>query len=139
MTVDPAAAQFHAAQELIGARAMAVDPATIQFHAADVFVLPSIHEPFGIVVLEAWAAGRPVIASRVGGIPDFLDDGKNGLLFESDDKESFIRAYGSLTAARAQEVTMAARNKVIQYTWQATTERLVDTYRAVISEYHGNE
>jgi glycosyltransferase involved in cell wall biosynthesis len=59
------------------------DPALVQaFHACDVFVLPSIHEPFGIVVLEAWSAGRPVIASRVGGLQALLRDEETGLFFD---------------------------------------------------------
>jgi len=112
------------------------DPLLVDaYHAADVFVLPSMHEPFGIVVLEAWAAGRPVIASRVGGIPDFVDDGVNGLLFDSDDTVSFVRACDSLTEERAQALAKAGMEKVRRYTWDAITERLVDTYRTVIEEY----
>ena len=48
------------------------------FHGADIFLLPSIHEPFGIVILEAWAAGLPVVATRVGGIPSFVSNGEDG-------------------------------------------------------------
>lgn len=108
---------------------------TDAYHAADVFVLPSAHEPFGIVVLEAWAAGRPVIASRVGGIPDFVDDGVNGLLFDPDDLDGFIRAYESLTMERAHALSKAARAKVEQYDWDIITKRLIDTYKTTIAEY----
>jgi len=52
------------------------------FHAANVFVLPSMHEPFGIVVLEAWSAGRAVIASRVGGLQALVRDGETGLFLD---------------------------------------------------------
>lgn len=52
------------------------------FHAADVFVLPSMHEPFGIVVLEAWSSGRPVIVSRVGGLQALVRDDETGLFFD---------------------------------------------------------
>lgn len=56
------------------------DPALLQaYHAADVFVLPSRHEPFGIVVLEAWSAGKAVIANHVGGLRALIRDGENGL------------------------------------------------------------
>ena len=55
------------------------NPELIQaFHACDVFVLPSMHEPFGIVVLEAWSSSKPVIASRVGGLQALVSDGDTG-------------------------------------------------------------
>lgn len=47
------------------------------YHAADIFCLPSIHEPFGMVILEAWASRCPVLASRIGGIPDFTEHRTN--------------------------------------------------------------
>ena len=59
------------------------NPELIQaFHACDVFVLPSMHEPFGIVVLEAWSSGKPVIASCVGGLQALVRDGETGFFFD---------------------------------------------------------
>ena len=59
------------------------NPELIQaFHACDVFVLPSMHEPFGIVVLEAWSSGKPVIASRVGGLQALVRDGETGFFID---------------------------------------------------------
>ncbi len=56
------------------------DPQLVEaYHACDVFVLPSRHEPFGIVVLEAWSAGRAVVANHVGGLRALIHDGENGL------------------------------------------------------------
>lgn len=49
------------------------------YHASDVVILPSIHEPFGIVVLEAWSAGKPVIVSNVGGLKSLVENGVTGL------------------------------------------------------------
>lgn len=59
------------------------DPQLVNaIHAADAFVLPSVHEPFGIVILEAWSAGKAVIASAVGGLKALIRDGETGLLFD---------------------------------------------------------
>lgn len=59
------------------------NPELIQaFHACDVFVLPSMHEPFGIVVLEAWSSGKPVIASHVGGLQALVRDGETGFFID---------------------------------------------------------
>lgn len=55
------------------------------FKGCEFFVLPSRHEPMGIVNLEAMAAGKAVIASRVGGVPELVEDGQNGLLVAPDD------------------------------------------------------
>lgn len=60
--------------------------------AADVFVLPSISEALGMVILEALATGVPVVASRVGGIPSILKNGYNGLLVEPRDVEGLAEA-----------------------------------------------
>lgn len=54
---------------------------TDAYQACDAFVLPSMHEPFGIVVLEAWSAGKPVIASHIGGLKHLITHEQNGLFF----------------------------------------------------------
>ena len=61
------------------------------YQAADVFCLPSLHEPFGIVVLEAWAASLPVVAARVGGIPSFTRDGEDVLHADPEQPASLAR------------------------------------------------
>lgn len=106
------------------------------YHAADLFCLPSIHEPFGIVVLEAWAAGLPVIASRVGGIPSFVDDGSDGILFDTDDADSFLTAFSAIIGdSRSKLIAENGRQKANrQYSWQQITKRLVDIYEEAIRE-----
>lgn len=104
------------------------------YHAADVFLLPSAHEPFGIVILEAWAAGLPVAASRVGGVPFFVVNGEDGLLFESDDVTGCVSAVRSLlkSPARAREIALAGQVKAREeYSWQRITDRLMEVYEEV--------
>jgi glycosyltransferase involved in cell wall biosynthesis len=67
------------------------------YHAADTFVLSSRHEPFGIVVLEAWCAGTAVIASRVGGLQKLIRDGETGFFFDPDSQDAAIQLAGHLT------------------------------------------
>lgn len=59
------------------------------FQSASVVLLPSVSETFGLVILEAWAAGTPVISSRTSGALDLIRDGDNSWLFNLDDPEEF--------------------------------------------------
>jgi glycosyltransferase involved in cell wall biosynthesis len=72
--------------------------------AADVVVLPSISEGFPFVLLEALAMGCPVVASRVNGVPELIEDHKTGLLVPSRDPQALAKAIlevlGDPTAAR---------------------------------------
>jgi glycosyltransferase involved in cell wall biosynthesis len=101
------------------------------YHAIDTFVLPSIHEPFGIVILEAWAAGKPVIAARVGGIPSFVEDGSNGLLYEPGSEQAFLKAFAGLMQSNDLQLKIANTGKqtaVTQYDWDVVTEMLLKIY-----------
>jgi glycosyltransferase involved in cell wall biosynthesis len=104
------------------------------FHASDVFLLPSVHEPFGVVVVEAWAAGLPVVASRVGGIPGFAEHGRDVLFFESGSADEAAAALLELLSDRARADELAARGRakaLNRYSWDRITDDLVDIYRDV--------
>ncbi len=64
--------------------------------ASDIFVLPSIKEAFGLVILEAMATKLPIIASDTGGIPEIIENGKNGTLVPPHDKEKLAKAIVKL-------------------------------------------
>ncbi len=74
-------------------------------HAIDVFVMPSIWEGFGLVLLEAMAAGRPIVASRVATIPEVVADGETGLLVPAGDPLALATALAEL----AEQPSEAAR------------------------------
>lgn len=107
------------------------------YHGADVFFLPSVHEPFGIVILEAWAAGLPVIATRVGGIPSFVADGQDALLFDVNDTAGLSRAVRLLkeqpetSCKLSTSGRLKARN---QYSWDAVTRSLERIYEEAVRE-----
>lgn len=74
--------------------------------AADVFVMPSLAEGWGLAALEAMACGRPVVASRVGGLPDFVRDGWNGFLVPPADPHAIANRVQDLLADSNRRRTM---------------------------------
>ena len=82
--------------------------------ASDVFLLPSAQESFGLAALEAMACGVPVVASRVGGLPEVIEHGVSGFLHALDDLDGMARSAARLLmdAALHQRITEAARRIV---------------------------
>lgn len=108
------------------------------YHTADCFVLPSLHEPFGMVVLEAWAAGIPTAASRRGGLPTIITHEENGLLFDPEadyvDSDSIGSAIKRLYTEKELREKMAQTGKtaaISSYSWDAIATKLIDIYRRV--------
>ena len=105
------------------------------YDAADIFFLPSMHEPFGIVILEAWGAGLPVVASRVGGIPSLVSEGTNGLLFEPGNEAEAARLLGSLLADEAKRTAFGAQGlstAANEYGWDRITAQLATIYEEIV-------
>jgi starch synthase len=109
-------------------------------HAA-LFVCPSVYEPLGIVNLEAMACGTPVAASAVGGIPEVVEDGVNGLLvpYDERDPEDFeaglAAAVNRLLADPAEAARMgeAGRERALgAFGWDTVARRTVEVYEAAL-------
>ena len=104
-------------------------------HAA-VFVCPSIYEPFGLINLEAMACGTPVVATRVGGIPEVVVDGETGWLVPPGDEAALARALRGALAdqARARRMGEAGRRRVeAHFSWDRIAERTLAVYRDAIA------
>lgn len=106
------------------------------YKAAELFVLPSLHEPFGIVVLEAWAAGLPVVAGRVGGIIDIATDHETALLTDPGSEEALVRGMAELAddAIFRQMLASKALEVVADYGWDRTAGRMREIYEIMIRE-----
>jgi starch synthase len=118
------------------------------YSGARVFVCPSIYEPFGIINLEAMATGCPVVASKVGGIPEAVADGETGLLvpfesrgapdFEPRDPDRFARdlaaAVNELTSSedRRRAFGEAGRRRVErEFAWGSIAGQTMELYRSL--------
>lgn len=112
--LEALAAELSVAGDIEFAGARTRDDVVGLLHDCTVFVLPSRSEPFGMVVIEALACGKPVLASAVGGIPEIIEDGRTGVLVEPDDPAALARALASLLAdpARAAELGRVGRADV---------------------------
>ncbi|MEU8689232.1 glycogen synthase [Streptomyces sp. NPDC048665] len=103
---------------------------------AAVFVCPSVYEPLGIVNLEAMACGTPVVASRVGGIPEVVADGATGLLVDVDDgfEAGLARALDTVLGdpAAARRMGEAGRVRAVgEFGWDAVARRTAALYEEI--------
>jgi glycosyltransferase involved in cell wall biosynthesis len=100
----------------------------------DVFVLPSLNEGMGRVLVEAMAAGRPVVASRVGGIPDLVRHGETGLLVTARDDEAIAASISMLLGnpARAERMGAAGRLRSLEFGVCAMVSKLDALYRSLL-------
>lgn len=100
-------------------------------HAMDCVVLPSIMEGFGFVLVEAMAVGKPVIASRVGGIPEIVEDGVTGILVDPRDSRSLAKQIVLLLQDPQRRLTMgrAGKRRVQEhFTRKRMNEQLCEVY-----------
>jgi glycosyltransferase involved in cell wall biosynthesis len=98
--------------------------------ACDVFVFPSLYEAFGVALLEAMACGAAVVASRVGGIPEIVEDGASGLLVPPADPAALADAIACLAERpdRRRALGRAARLRAEAFDIRETVRRLESLY-----------
>ncbi|MBD1854842.1 glycosyltransferase family 1 protein [Leptolyngbya boryana CZ1] len=107
------------------------------FASSDAFVFPSRTETLGLVLLEAMAAGCPVVAARSGGIPDIVEDGVNGYLFDPTDENGAIVATRSLLAQTEtrEMIRQNARHEAERWSWSSATKQLQNYYEGVLAKH----
>lgn len=109
------------------------------YASADIFVFPSALETFGLVVVEAMAAGLPVVASRVGGVRDVVEEGHTGYTFDVGDIDALVEGVRQIAVSRERIAQMgrAARAFAETQTWPAMMDEVIDLYHGLIEEKRG--
>jgi len=105
------------------------------YAASDIFVLPALYENFPFAILEAQSTGLPVISTKVGGIPEFLTNNKNGLLVEPGDPEQLAQGIMILLqdSELAEEFGRRGRRLVEEkFAWPLIASKVVDLYRKIL-------
>ncbi len=108
-----------------------------RYARADVFVAPSLFESFGLIYLEAMQHGAPVVGTAVGGVPDVMRDGVDGLLVPPGDAPALSAALDRLMGDEdlRRRLGQAAADSLITRTHLAMADRMVGEYRAAIAAH----
>jgi len=106
------------------------------YASGDAFLFPSSTETLGLVLLEAMAAGCPVVGANRGGIPDIVSDGENGCLYDPDTPESLSNAVRRLlgNAQTHSQLRTAARREAERWGWAGATQQLRGYYNRVLGQ-----
>lgn len=120
--------------EFIGSRRQRELPA--YYAAADVVAMPSYSESFGMVALEAMACGRPVVASRVGGLAYLVQDGITGFHVQEGNARELASRLAELlgNGATLDQMGMAARQQAENYSWDRAAIGINDLYQGLITK-----
>lgn len=103
----------------------------------DIFVLPSLREGLPLAILEAMACGKPVIATNVGGIPEIVKNGVNGILVSPRDPEALYRAMGKLLNNREMREEMGRNGKKMcseSFNFKTMLEKIENLYDFLLCE-----
>ena len=121
---------------------MSGEPLAQAFASADVFAFPSLTETLGLVALEAFASGVPVVGARAGGIPFVIDDGETGFLVDKEAAPAqWAEVFAQLLidAPRRHAMRTAARAEAQRWSWRAATETLVEYYEDCTNRFNRGE
>ena len=106
------------------------------YRGARALILPSEYEAFGLVLVDALAQGTPVVASRVGGIPEVVDDGKDGFLIDAGDVPALAGRLRWMLDHPVDARRMGEHGRTVtapRFTWDRLVDRLVPLYEEVLA------
>ena len=106
------------------------------YQKADIYIGPSLYESFGASIIEAMTAGVPVVATRVGAVPELISEGKSGLVVDSNNPSAIADAVIKLLGNNElrNSISFAARDLVYkQFSWDTICAALIQTYREVLN------
>ena len=110
------------------------------YASGDIFLFPSSTETLGLVLLEAMAAGCPVIGANKGGIPDIISDGINGCLYDPDEQDNGVQSLIDATKKilenedKREIMRKEARNEAEKWDWNQATLQLQNYYSDTLKE-----
>jgi len=103
-------------------------------NSADIVCIPSRNEPFGIVLLEAWAAGKPVIATDIGGLGDNIENFVDGIkVYHNYESIAWGINYLLDNPDDMKQVIEGGKEKVKKFSWDNTLSKLLNTYRSILN------
>jgi glycosyltransferase involved in cell wall biosynthesis len=105
------------------------------FASSDLLVMPSRTETLGLVILEAMASGLPVVAARAGGIPELIEDGVSGYLFDQESAAAEIIGQLLRSAEKVELMRRNARAYSLEHNWREATYQLLDHYQRVCERF----
>jgi len=111
-----------------------VDRLPNYYGACNLVVLPSTYEGLPLIVLEGMASGKPIVASRVGGVPEAVENGTNGILFESEDTAEMTRSILSVLRDQSTGKRMGERGRTIaeqRFAWKIIARQYLREFAAL--------
>ena len=104
------------------------------YKMSDCFVLPSLIETFGIVLIEAMAAGLPIITTNAQGCRDIIRNGKDGLMVETNDEINLSEAMKTIMSDKIRNNYIAcSQSRVLSFSWDNIVEKYIKLYLEILS------
>ncbi len=106
------------------------------YKISDIFVFPSLIESFGIVIIEAMAAGVPLVVSEVPGCKDLVKNNKNGFIVSKNNAEQFVDIILKLHNNKdlLRRIKKNCLNSVKYYDWEKVSQKYIDLYKKIINK-----